>query len=110
MRVATQMHHARQGVITDQMRRVAAREGLAPGGSQKNLAYVEPTCRWGKGIDATERLILSDAQTSGGLLIAIPEASADELLVQLERRGAPARAVVGEVVAGEPGHIEIVAA
>jgi selenide,water dikinase len=90
--------------------RPLALEGLAPGGSQKNLAYVEPTCRWAEGIDATERLILSDAQTSGGLLIAIPSASADELLAQLERRGAPARAIVGEVVAGEPGHIEIVAA
>jgi selenide,water dikinase len=88
--------------------RPLAREGLAPGGSQKNLSYVEPTCRWGEGIDPSERLILADAQTSGGLLIAISPDRVDALLAQLRRHGAPARSVIGEVVDGEAGHIEIV--
>lgn len=50
--------------------RQAARDGYVPGGSRRNLAWVEPHTRWGGRVDETERLLLADAQTSGGLLIA----------------------------------------
>ena len=85
-----------------------AREGLIPGGSKSNLEYVEPRCRWDDGISHTDRLILADAQTSGGLLIAVPPEKVDVLVGELERHRAPARAIVGEVVAGEAGHMEII--
>lgn len=83
-----------------------ARDGLIPGGSKDNLTYVEPHCRW-HGTSDVDRLILNDAQTSGGLLIAVPQARTDALVSELKRLGAPARAVIGEIVAGETGHIEI---
>jgi selenide,water dikinase len=86
-----------------------AHSGLVPGGSHKNLLSAAPFCTWGTGIDEVDRLILADAQTSGGLLIAVPGERADLLVRELAHRGTPARAVIGEIVAGEPGRIEIVA-
>jgi len=85
-----------------------AADGLVPGGTRKNLDYVEPHARFDPGVDAVERLILADAQTSGGLLIAVPPEGVDRLTTELERSGAVARAVVGEVIDGEPGTIEVV--
>jgi len=84
-----------------------ARAGLVPGGSSKNLASVTPFCTWGAGIADVDRVILADAQTSGGLLISVPRDQTDTLVRELAQRGTPARAVIGEIVAGEPGRIEI---
>ncbi|MEO7125562.1 MAG: selenide, water dikinase SelD [Nakamurella sp.] len=50
--------------------REAARDGFVPGGSRRNLAWVEPHTQWGNGLGEIDRLLLADAQTSGGLLIA----------------------------------------
>jgi len=86
-----------------------AAAGLVPGGSQKNLEYVAPYCRWDEEISATSRTLLCDAQTSGGLLLTVPADRVGKLLHELEQRACPAHAVIGEVTAGEPGTIEIVA-
>jgi selenide,water dikinase len=83
-----------------------AQAGVAPGGSRKNLAYAAPHTRFGDDVAEVDRLILSDAQTSGGLLIAVPPDREATLIEELERNDAPARAVIGELVAGEPGSIE----
>ncbi len=45
--------------------------------------------------------LLCDAQTSGGLLIALPADRADALTVALARQGTPAAAVIGRAVKGE---------
>ena len=58
-------------------------------------------------IAEVDRLILSDAQTSGGLLIAVPPDRESDLIGELERNDAPAGAVIGELVPGEPGSIEV---
>ena len=52
--------------------RSLAAEGMVPGGSKDNLAYVEPHASFDSSLSEVERLILADAQTSGGLLIAVP--------------------------------------
>jgi selenide,water dikinase len=88
--------------------RPLAEEGRVPAGSRKNLAYVAPHLRLEPDLAPEEALILADAQTSGGLLIAVPPEGESTLLAELERRGAPARAVVGEVIDGEPGRMEVV--
>jgi selenide,water dikinase len=49
--------------------REAAAAGFIPGGSQRNLAWVAPHLDAGR-YDETEQLLLADAQTSGGLLLA----------------------------------------
>jgi selenide,water dikinase len=85
-----------------------AEQGLVPGGSQRNLEYAAETTRFRPGIPEIERLILADAQTSGGLLLAVPAEREDLLLRELETRGTLARAVIGEVRAGDAGAIEVV--
>ncbi len=84
-----------------------AEEGLLPGGTRKNLAYVEPHVRWDPGITEAERLLLCDAQTSGGLLLAVAPDDVAALCSELARRGAPARAVIGEIVPGPPGTLSV---
>jgi selenide,water dikinase len=84
-----------------------AEAGLAPGGSKRNLEYVAPHARFGGGVSEVEQLILCDAQTSGGLLIAVPPDLESDLIEELERNETPARAVIGELVPGEPGSIEV---
>ncbi len=83
-------------------------EGVVPAGSRRNLSYVEPSTHFDPALDAGERVILADAQTSGGLLIAVAPEGLATLLEELERRGTLARAVVGEILDGEPGQIEVV--
>ena len=86
-----------------------ARDGLVPGGSHKNLRSVAAFCTLGARASTTiDRLILADAQTSGGLLHRRAGRRAPSLwLRELAQRGAPARAVIGEIIAGEPGAIEV---
>lgn len=50
--------------------REAVRDGYVSGGTRRNLDWVAPHTRWGSGTGENERLLLADAQTSGGLLIA----------------------------------------
>jgi selenide,water dikinase len=86
-----------------------AEEGVVPGGSKRNLEYVDPHTSWDPALSDIDRLLLCDAQTSGGLLIAVPPEGEETLLRELERNETPACAVVGEVTDGEPGHMEVTA-
>src|SRR5919109_3465613 len=80
-----------------------ARSNLVPSGSKRNLAYVRATTDFGE-LAEPERLVLADAQTSGGLLIAATDDTALE--AALEAR-AVAFAKIGTVVAGSPGAISV---
>lgn len=75
-------------------RRFAA-AGAVPGGSRRNLEYVAPITTWAPAVEEADRLLLADAQTSGGLLLAVPAERCDDLVAALERRGTPAAAVIG---------------
>lgn len=87
--------------------RELAGEGVVPGGTKRNLRYVAPHARFDGGLTEAERLLLADAQTSGGLLVAVAPERVQECVAALERGGALAAAVVGELVAGEPGAIDV---
>ena len=50
--------------------REAAAAGYISGGTRRNLDWVTPHTRFARGLSETERLLLADAQTSGGLLVA----------------------------------------
>ncbi|NLI92192.1 MAG: selenide, water dikinase SelD [Peptococcaceae bacterium] len=79
-------------------------KGAIPGGTMANLAYLEknllPFCseRW--------KLILGDAQTSGGLLLAVEEKKKEELLRKLWGVNHYSR-IIGRVYRGETGKISI---
>ena len=49
--------------------RESLRDGFVPGGSRRNLAWVQPHCEL-SAVDEAEAILLADAQTSGGLLLA----------------------------------------
>jgi selenide,water dikinase len=74
--------------------------GIAPGGTHRNLSSIDDVVEWGD-LDENKRLLLVDAQTSGGLLISVAREGLDRLLGELESAGVETRAVVGEVVARE---------
>jgi len=77
-----------------------ADRGVVPGGTRNNLDAFDGQIAWGAGVADEEKLILCDAQTSGGLLIAVPSASTPGVLDGLAQRGVTG-AVIGRVVAAE---------
>ena len=79
--------------------------GHVPGGTRRNLEDLGDRIVFGDQ-DETTRLILADAQTSGGLLISVPKEHADELMKLLEAAG-PVAAIIGRVTDGAPGTIKV---
>ena len=75
--------------------------------SRTNLAYAEERGTFDEDLGATDRLMLADAQTSGGLLLAVPPDRLDALVDDLRARGTPAAAVVGRFAAGAPGRLRV---
>jgi selenide,water dikinase len=74
--------------------------GLIPGGAYRNLEYLEEWLRWDEEIDETDRLILSDPQTSGGLLMTVSGKRADEAVSALRAEGV-AGVKIGEIIESE---------
>ncbi|MEW6368098.1 MAG: selenide, water dikinase SelD [Acidobacteriota bacterium] len=70
-----------------------ARAGHVPGGGKANLQYAEAFTTFVDNIDESERLILADPQTSGGLLLAVPASQTGCLLAKLEEAGYSAAAI-----------------
>src|SRR2546425_507029 len=87
--------------------REMAERGAIPGGPTRNADSLRDTVSFAPGVDAVTRVLLADAQTSGGLLLAVPAERADALVEGLVRERTPAAAVIGRVVAGAPGRIEV---
>ena len=82
-------------------------QGVAPGGTHRNQAGVEEFVDWDASLTADDRLLLCDAQTSGGLLISVPEERLSRLLDALESKGVSTRAVIGSVGGGAPGKAHV---
>jgi selenide,water dikinase len=83
-----------------------AAAGFVSGGTRANTERISPFTRLDPAIPEALAVLLYDAQTSGGLLLATPRAATAGLLADLRARGLTA-ALIGEVVTGEPGHIEV---
>jgi selenide,water dikinase len=81
--------------------------GVVPGGTWTNVEFIEPFVSWADGVDPHTRVALADAQTSGGLLIAVPPSRADALVQALVAGGTHSAAVIGELIDGVPGAIEV---
>jgi selenide,water dikinase len=82
-------------------------DGVVPGGTKRNLDFVAPHVKWASGLGESDQLVLCDAQTSGGLLLAVPRDAQSTVLRELEKHATLAAAVIGEVVSGPPGAISV---
>jgi selenide,water dikinase len=80
-----------------------ARSDVVPGGTKRNLAYVRMHADFGDLLEP-ERLILADAQTSGGMLLAARHEPSMEAAL---RDHGVSFARIGEAVPGEPGRIAV---
>jgi selenide,water dikinase len=88
--------------------RELAEQGFVTGASGRNWAGYGRDVRLAPGIGDVERALLTDPQTSGGLLVTCRADTVDEVLSIFRREGFERAAVVGDLVAGEP-RVEVAA-
>jgi len=81
--------------------------GAIPGGTKRNREALAPHVTFEPGVAEAMRVLLFDAQTSGGLLIAVDPDRANTLLAALQREGTPAAARIGRLARGVPGAIAV---
>jgi selenide, water dikinase len=87
--------------------RALAAAGHVPGGTKRNEEAVRATTTFDEGVAAADRILLVDAQTSGGLLLCVRADRAAALLDGLRGRGTPAAAVIGTVTDDAAGTITV---
>jgi selenide, water dikinase len=80
--------------------------GMVAGGTRRNHAFVAPSVDFGP-LDEAEQLLLCDAQTSGGLLLAVPRERARQLVDALTARATLAAAAIGYTTADDAGRITV---
>jgi len=85
--------------------RTYVKAGIAPGGTRANASFLQEWVSFAPDLADHERLILADAQTSGGLLAAVPAAIANDVRRALDAAGTLAAAVVGRIVGTGTGRI-----
>jgi len=82
--------------------------GVVPGGTRNNLAYVNDWVNWPGNFDEIQKLAICDAQTSGGLLAALPADEANEAVRVLRLKGIAGAVRIGRVTGKGTGRITIV--
>ncbi len=87
--------------------RQMAEEGSLPGGTERNIAAAAVLTTCDADVPAADRILLNDAQTSGGLLLAVAPERLDSLLDALHAEGTLARAVIGRLVTGDIGTLRV---
>jgi len=80
--------------VIDQVKDFAS-ANIIPGGTENNMKFVEDSIEWDKNVSLSNRYILCDAQTSGGLLLAIPPADAENYIIELHNTGNEDAAIIG---------------
>ncbi len=71
--------------------------GCIPGAAFRNLEFTQNDCAFEKSVDYNHKMLLLDAQTSGGLLICTPQEKAEAILKELKSSKYPESAIVGKV-------------
>jgi len=87
--------------------RALARAGAIAGGTARNFEFLQDKVAYDGSLDEETRLLLADAQTSGGLLMAVCPDRVDTLEAALRQRGVATVARIGELLAGPAGRITV---
>ena len=85
-----------------------AEEGYVTGASGRNWAGYGHDVTLSDAITPSQQMLLTDPQTSGGLLVSCDPSAVDEVLALFQREGFEHAAVIGEMVAG-PARIDVAA-
>jgi selenide,water dikinase len=93
--VSATIHASRVPMIDREIVRLIEQDCI-PGGTRDNLKLARATVDWGNTATA-QRTLLADAQTSGGLLLAVPSRYLARVVNVLRRRRTPSAAVIGEI-------------
>jgi selenide, water dikinase len=101
---AAEVHAARVPFLPGAAELAAA--GFVSGGTRSNHAFLDGKVDLDPDVPAVVTTLLHDAQTSGGLLLAVPPGALERLLGDLEGRG-PRPALVGRVLRGRAGRIRV---
>ena len=72
--------------------------GTVPGGTKRNLNFVKDKVKFGDNLTEVDKLLLADAQTSGGLLISIPTEKAERYISKFNELSEIKAVVIGEIV------------
>jgi selenide,water dikinase len=83
-------------VIADEVFDLIARDCI-PGGSRDNLKTANRIADWRK-TPQPQRILLTDAQTSGGLLLAVAPSRLNKVLALLKRNRTACAAIIGKIV------------
>ena len=94
--VSAEIHPAAVPMISEEISELIEL-GCVPQGSRDNLNSTTVLVDWANTDDA-RRILLTDAQTSGGLLLCVAEANLEKLLTILRRASTPSAAVIGKIV------------
>ena len=95
--------------ILQHARNLAGR-GFIPGGTHRNLEAAGDRVFWAADLTETDRWLAVDAQTSGGLLLAVAPENEAALLAALNAQATPAAATIGRLTAEHPGLLRVVRA
>ncbi len=85
------------------------RAGIAPGGTHANRRFLLESVAFTPEVDEPAQLVLCDAQTSGGMLVAVAPDRADALVAALQAAGTPCSAIIGRVEDGPAGTARVTA-
>jgi selenide,water dikinase len=84
-----------------------AKQRVVPGGTLANLKFIQDKVDWDEGLTEEAKLILSDAQTSGGLLIAVAKEKEQKLMDRLISKGVPNPVVIGKIIEDKRCRIQV---
>jgi selenide,water dikinase len=77
-----------------------------PGGSRDNLDFASKFTEW-DGTTSAQKAVLTDAQTSGGLLLSVPRRNVDAVIERLKTHHTPCAAVIGQIVRSNKPRIRV---
>ena len=74
-----------------------AQQDNIPGGTKRNLSYASQFTHFSESITELHQLMIADSQTSGGLLIALPQERADKFLINYNDKASISAFQIGKV-------------
>lgn len=81
--------------------------GCLPGACFRNQEFVEEFCSFEETVSYETKMLMHDAQTSGGLLMCVPESKSHEILEELKNSVYPYSSIVGRVVSKSGKFIKV---